>query len=119
MQHSVAYLSEQQRLETTRAKMATQRAAREALPQPILPPKDHVAEFSEDSLEHQVLESIRRLGGATWKEICDDTGLERQSVSPRFAKLRRAGLIRDSGGTRMGWPNNKGHKTAQTVWVCV
>ena len=116
MEHSSAYLMEQQRVSDARARMAEQRKAREAQPQPAAQPKEHVAMFSSDSLEQQVLDSIRRLGGANWKEICDDIGLERQSVSPRFAKLRRVGLIRDSGITRPGWPNSKGRAVGQTVW---
>jgi hypothetical protein len=64
-----------------------------------------------NQLEQLVLDTIRRLGGATIKEVATATGLAEVSVSPRFKPLRRKNLIRDSGAKR----ENIGGRSA-IVW---
>ena len=64
-------------------------------------------------LENIVYEAIHIMGkeGATGAEVEKITGLPWQTLSPRFAPLRRKGLIR-ANGTRPGRSNR-----AQIVWV--
>lgn len=50
--------------------------------------------------------------GASWFELEGLTGLERQTISPRFAPLVRKGLIKDSGWKE---PGPSGRK--QIVWI--
>lgn len=52
-------------------------------------------------------------GGATWSELEISTGIARQTISPRFAQLRKAGLIRDSGLRRKAGTTGR----FQIVWV--
>jgi len=55
-------------------------------------------------LESRVLEAIRYCepGGATSSELESLTKLTNQSLTPRFAPMRRKGLIYDSGEKRKG-----------------
>jgi hypothetical protein len=61
--------------------------------------------------EHTVYEQIRAASryadGATGKEIAQATGLNLNTVTPRFAPLQRKGCIKDSGQRR----------DRQIVWV--
>ena len=57
--------------------------------------------------EEEVLTQLRLLGGGTGKEIAKLAGVELNCITPRFAPLRRKGLIKDSGIKR----------DKQIVWV--
>lgn len=61
------------------------------------------------TIENIVAEAIRVAGmtGLTWDEIHERTQIDKASISPRLAPLRRKGIIKDSGGTRNG----------QSVWI--
>jgi hypothetical protein len=64
-------------------------------------------------LESMVFSSIARCGedGATAFEVQSDTGLANETCTPRFAPLRRKGVIVDSGERRKGGTGRK-----QIVW---
>lgn len=80
------------------------------------PVTSHQAAASVDAtaLEEQVGIVVRARAqyGATSYEVQSILGLSHQSVSPRFAPLKRKGVIRDSGRKRPG-----GAGRSQIVWV--
>jgi hypothetical protein len=59
-----------------------------------------------------VFEAIQRSLGLTDEEICDLTGVSPNSERPRRGELVNAGLVRDSGSTRL----TKAGRNA-SVWV--
>lgn len=63
--------------------------------------------------QEQVLAIIKEPDGATLRELADRLGLDMSGVSPRVTELTDAGLVRDSGRTRL---NAKSGKQI-TVWV--
>lgn len=65
-------------------------------------------------IERVVYEAIFSAGelGMTADDVVEDTGLASNTATPRFAPLRRKGLIRDSGRRR---PGNSGKK--MIIWV--
>lgn len=77
------------------------------------PETSHEAARSVDAnaLERIVLGAIKRLGGATIKEVALHTGQAEVSISPRFAPLRKKGLIRATGKRR-----NPGSRVSAIVW---
>ena len=74
----------------------------------------HAIMDSLPHLEGLVLDAIKQQGsnGATIWEVINLTSIENQTCSPRFAPLRRKGLIEDAGERRKGGTNRK-----QIVWV--
>jgi hypothetical protein len=66
------------------------------------------------TLSKLVLEAIRASGarGMTGWELCQQTGIEVQTLTPRLAPLQARGLIKDSGLRR---PGRTGRK--QIVWT--
>lgn len=64
-------------------------------------------------LQQQVLDALKAApGGLTTYEIGEITGIERDTVSPRLPGLVKAGLVIDSGETRIP----AGRKRAGIVW---
>lgn len=77
------------------------------------------ASLSEEAvgrLERQVLEALRAAGpeGLTTREIAAKTGIDWGSVTPRMPKLVKAGLVIDSGRTRLTGSNRQA-----IVWVAL
>lgn len=60
------------------------------------------ASIDATTLESIVVDTLRRLGGATTYEIAAVTHLSLVTISPRLRPLVRKGLVRDSGLTRAG-----------------
>jgi uncharacterized membrane protein len=67
-------------------------------------------------LEATVLHALRRSGesGKTLDEICDATGLDKVTASPRLRPLVRKGFVREADFTRPGKSNRQ-----QTVWIAI
>jgi len=65
-------------------------------------------------LESMVYQVIYRYGrkGCISDEIRSDLGLDNNSITPRFAPLRRKKLIADTGYAK---PGNSGRQ--QTIWI--
>jgi hypothetical protein len=64
-------------------------------------------------LEKKVLDAVRRaVNGLTSTECAEVLGMDKWSISPRFAPLRRKGLIYDSGQRRLGRHTSR----LQIVW---
>ena len=60
-----------------------------------------------NALESKVLDMVKaHPDGLTGQEVTDLLGLDRVTTSPRFAPLKRKGLIYDSGERRSG-PSNR------------
>jgi hypothetical protein len=67
-------------------------------------------------VRQRVFEFILKRGkrGATREEIERSTKIKHQTINPRIAELRKAGLIRESGKSR---PTRSGRSAA--VWIAV
>lgn len=48
-----------------------------------------------NNLEREVLEALDRLGRGTIVEIAEEAGVDKWSISPRLAPLRRRGLVEE------------------------
>ncbi len=67
-------------------------------------------------LEQATLEALRRSAcGLTTHEIAEETGRERDSISPRMKRLVKAGLVCDSGEKRIP----QGRTRRAIVWQAV
>jgi predicted ArsR family transcriptional regulator len=78
------------------------------------PPTSVAAALSIDvtPLEDKVEQAVRRLGGATSEEVAQLLGIERVTVSPRFAPLERKGRLIASEKRRVGKSGR-----ASIVWM--
>lgn len=53
-------------------------------------------------LENLVISALKQRGGMTSQEVADYLNMRRDQVSPRFAPLKRKGIIIESGEKRRG-----------------
>lgn len=67
-------------------------------------------------LEAAVLKSVASAGrvGKNLDEVCDDTGLDKVTASPRFKPLETKGRILRAAFTRAGRSGKQ-----QTVWIAI
>lgn len=76
----------------------------------------HALSAKKINERHQeALRLCRQHEGATNSEVARAMGVPRDSISPRMAELRHAGLIIDSGRRRC----DAGSKRSQIIWVPV
>ena len=78
------------------------------------PETSHTAALALNAnpLERKVLESLIADGSQTIKELCRRGNFDIESLSPRFAPLRKKGAIRDTGTKRL----NPGSTREGIVW---
>lgn len=78
------------------------------------PETSHIAAVNvkAGALEHKVLDCLVAWGPLTIKELIRRGDFAIESISPRFAPLRRKGAIRDSGVRRL----NPGSTREGIVW---